>query len=590
VCSLRAITVVLVLGALPGCDDAPTLAKDTNADASTQAPVAAAFAELPADRGLTFTHFSGTTGDYLFPEILGSGVALLDYDGDDDLDVYFVQGELFDPDKTMADTLFPLPAGQPPGNRLLRNELQPSGELRFTDVSDEAGVGLVAYGMGVAVGDIDNDGDPDLYVTNFGDNVLYRNNGDGSFSDVTGEANANAPNWSTSAAFFDLENDGDLDLYVTAYVNYTLAIDTHCTSANGNRDYCGPQNYQNARDYLLRNDGSGRFDDVSDEYGVGEARGPGLGVAAADFDGDGFTDLFVANDGEANFVWMNRAGERFEEMGLMSGTAYNRDGSPEASMGVSAGDFDGDGDEDLFMTHLINETNTLYVNDGRGNFDDNTDRSGLGSASKAYTGFGTAWFDYDNDGWLDLYIANGDVKIEEQRATRGNYAFDQPNQLFGNLDGKRFRELRAAGGPATARSEISRGLALGDLDRDGGVDMIVTNNSGPARAYMNLVAANNAWIGLRLVGGPSNRSAYGARVRVEDAAGAVRWRRVHSDGSYLSASDSALTVGLGQAQGMVTIGVVWPSGQREQWTALAARRHHVVTQGDGEPWPDAATP
>ncbi|MFK7887479.1 MAG: FG-GAP repeat domain-containing protein, partial [Gammaproteobacteria bacterium] len=523
VASIQRLGLGCVLLSFAACTpEAPSV---TQAPAPATDRVAPAFAERAAETELIFEHFSGTTGDYLFAEILGSGVALLDYDADGDLDVYLVQGQLFDASKSIDDALFPPPAEQSPGNRLFQNQLVQTGTLTFVDVTERAGVGHTAYGMGVATGDIDNDGDIDMYVTNYGDNVLYRNNGDGTFSDVTRAANANAPNWSMSASFFDLENDGDLDLYVVAYVNYSLDIDIRCTSANGNRDYCGPQNYQNARDYLLRNDGRGNFEDVSDAFGVADVRGPGLGVTAADFNLDGFTDLFVANDGEANFVWMNDAGQRFEEMGLMSGTAYNRDGSPEASMGVSAGDFDGDGDEDLFMTHLINETNTLYVNDGEANFDDITDRFGLGAGSKAYTGFGTAWFDYNNDGWLDLYIVNGDVKIEEQRASSGTYAFDQPNQLFRNAAGKRFDEIRVADDPATALSDISRGVAFGDIDNNGSTDMVVSNNSGSARLLINRVPSDNAWVGLRLVGSQSPRSADGARVAITDKAGVTRWRR-----------------------------------------------------------------
>ncbi|MEO1576189.1 MAG: CRTAC1 family protein, partial [Pseudomonadota bacterium] len=248
--------------------------------------------------------------------------------------------------------------------------------------------------------------------------------------------------------------------------------------------------------------------------------------------------------------------------------------------------FDGDGDEDLFMTHLVNETNTLYVNDGQGNFDDTTDRIGLGSGSKAFTGFGTAWFDPDNDGWLDLFVANGDVKIEEQRASRGPYAFDQPNQLFLNRDGRRFEVWQPADDPATALSEISRGVAFGDVDRDGDVDMLVTNNSGPVRLLLNDTEPRHAWLGLRLVGTESPRSADGARVRIEDDLGVVRWRRVHSDGSYLSASDREILVGLADATAVTDLRVLWPSGRREQFTVTGGVRQRVtLTEGTGAPWP-----
>jgi hypothetical protein len=585
--------VVLVMAVAIGCDRGATdfgepAPSDDLIQQESELDAEPLFADLSTTVGMDQQHFSGTTGDFLFAEILGSGVALFDYDNDGDLDIYLVQGKLLDPEKQLSDCLFPPPEGQPDGNRLYRNELVPTGSMRFVDVTAQSGAGSVAYGMGVAVGDYDNDGDDDLYLTNLNDNQMLRNDGDGTFSDVTSESATNVATWSTSASFFDYDNDGDLDLYVVDYCGYSLETNQRCTSASGNLDYCGPQNYQSLQDHLFRNEGDGTFRDVSEEMSIAKVRGPGLGVACADFDGNGWTDVFVANDGEANFVWMNEGGEQFSEMGLMSGTAYNRDGSAEASMGVTAGDYDGDGDEDLFMTHLINETNTLYRNDGSGQFTDVTDGAGLGFGSRGMTGFGSAWFDYDNDGWLDLYIGNGDVKVEEMRADDSDYPFDQPNQLYKNLGEGKFIEIKAAGGPATQLSEISRGVAFGDLDNDGDTDFVVTNNSGVARLFANLNGSTNNWLQLRLVGEKSNRNAYGARVILFRDGLEPLWRRVHTDGSYLSASDPRVLFGLGASTEIGRVAVIWPSGRQEQWTDLEANQQFEIVEGTGKPWERAA--
>ena len=318
--------------------------------------------------GLDFQHVTGGTGEFYFPEIAGAGVALIDYDGDGDLDVYLLQGNVLEPAKRLGDALFPPTEGYPPGNRLFRNESIPGGELTFVDVTAIARVGDEGYGMGTAVGDFDNDGNADLYVTNFGANVLYRNNGDETFSDVIAWAGVDDPRWSTSAAFLDYDGDGDLDLLVVNYVGFTLNGNKECFIVTGGRDYCGPQTYHAVPDRLFRNEGEGKFSDATGEAGIGAAFGPGLGVSTADFNGDGWPDIYVANDGAANQLWINRGDGRFEDVALMAGAAYNDKGAAEAGMGVSAGDFDADGDMDLFLTHLIEETNTLYRNDGGGLF------------------------------------------------------------------------------------------------------------------------------------------------------------------------------------------------------------------------------
>ena len=380
-------------------------------------------------------------------------------------------------------------------------------------------------------------------MTGFGDNYLFRNNGNGTFSDITEATGSNDPRWSTSATFFDMDHDGDLDLYVANYVRFSLGNNIRCTLSAGQRDYCTPETFPSHRDSLFRNDGFGRYSDVSAAAGIAAKSGPGLGVLAADFNGDGHNDLYVANDKKANFFWLNDGKGRFTESALMAGAAYNRAGTPEASMGVTAADFDGDGDEDLFMTHLSAETNTLYLNDGTGQFDDATDRYGLGGESLPYTGFGATFFDVNNDSLLDLFVANGAVLAESSQAGSA-WPYRQKNQLFVN-DGAKFSDASAMAGKAMQVSEVSRGAAIGDIDNDGDLDVLVTNNSGPARLLLNQAGGDAPWLRVRLVGGASARDPVGARVAILNADGAMLWRRAHRDGSYLSASDLRVHFGLG---------------------------------------------
>jgi hypothetical protein len=540
------------------------------------------FRDVAVLSGLRWNHFTGATGQYYFPENTGPGVALLDYDRDGDLDIYVLQGIKLDPNAD-AKALFPKPQEQHDGHRLFRNDLVPSGTLSFVDITDDAGVGYKAYGMGVAVGDYDNDGDPDIYVTHFGSNVLYRNEGDGTFKDVTAEAGVDDSRWSTSASFFDYDSDGDLDLFVANYVNFSLTTHRSCTiPASGHRDYCGPSSYRPVPDRLFRNDGDS-FSDVTLAAGLSLAYGPGLRTISADFNRDGRADLYVANDGQANQLWINEGQGNFRDDSLMAGAAFNMNGAAEASMGVTAGDVDGDGDEDLFMTHLDGETNTLYLNRGDGSFHDVTNTFGLAAASVSYTGFGSRWFDFDNDGYLDLFIANGAVRIDRRR--EGDpYPYGQPNQLFRNSATGHFIDLSVVAGPGLGRTRVSRGAAFGDVDNDGDVDIVVTNNNGPLELLLNEIGTRNNWLSVSLQGTESNRDAAGARLAVLRRGQPPLWRRAHTDGSYLSASDPRIHVGLGAESRIEAVGVEWPNGRRELWKGIQANTQIVLVEGSGDPW------
>lgn len=537
------------------------------------------FHEIASERGLDFSHVTGATGAFFLPEIMGPGVALFDYDGDGDLDVYLLQGRRLDPDKSEKDLLFSLPVGYRPGNRLFRNDLIPDGSLSFTDVTEAAGVGHMGYGMGVAVGDYDNDGDLDLYVTNFGPNVLYRNNDDGTFSDVTETASVDDPRWSTSAAFVDYDRDGDLDLILTNYVDFTIKGNKDCYAATGEADYCTPAAYRALPDRLFRNDGRDRFTDVTHSAGISKAYGPGLGVICADFNGDGWSDIYVANDGTANLLWLNQGDGTFVEEALLCGVAHSGDGIPQGGMGVTAGDVDQDGDEDLLVTNLALEGSVLYRNDGRGFFHDATREFGLAEPSFPFTGFGAHWFDYDNDGRLDLFAVNGAVTIVS--ALRGTpYPYQQRNQLFHN-EGTMFRETTAAAGSALELREVSRGAAFGDVDNDGDIDVVISNNNGPVRLLLNEIGSRLPWLRVRLEGLRDNRFGLGARVVARRKDGAPVWRRVHTDGSYLSAGDSRVHFGFGKASEIEAIEVYWPSGMAEAWAEISINQEITLRQGTG---------
>ncbi len=549
-----------------------------SAPARLPAGPAPLFADATGAAGLDFVHFNGMTGGYVFPEMMGGGGALLDYDGDGDLDAYLVQGRRFD--GAPAAALFPPRHPEPLTDRLYRNDLAPAGDggtrARLVDVTGTAGLPPAVYGMGAATGDVDGDGDVDLYVTAFGPNRLLVNRGDGTFRDATAEAGADDPRWSVAATFFDFDRDGDLDLYVGNYLDYTLATDKVCLDAAGARDYCGPAAYLGVSDRLLANRGDGVFEDVSAASGLGARRGRGLGALAADLDGDGWPDLYVANDGEPNFLWVNRRDGTFEDRAPLAGCAVDADGRPQASMGVDAGDYDRDGDLDLFMTHLAGEANTLYRNDGELGFTDVSRAAGLAAPSLPLTGFGTGWRDFDGDGRLDLLVANGAVKTIGALARAGDpYPLHQEKLLFRGLAGGRFEEVSAVAGEVFALSEVGRGVAFGDVDNDGDVDALVVNNNGPARLLENRSGAGRRWLGAGFHGAGAVR-AVGARLAVRTSAGESQVRRIATDGSYAAAGDPRVAFGLGSEPGPVTLRVELPGERVVEWRGLAPDLHYAL--------------
>jgi hypothetical protein len=519
------------------------------------------FTEQAQAAGLDFSHSNGAAGRFLLPEIMGAGVALLDFDRDGDIDVYLVQSGS-------------LESGSNPPNRLFRNELIPSGKLHFSDVTASAGVGHTGYGMGAAVGDFDNDGYPDLYVTNFGPNVLYRNNGNGAFSDVTRTAGVDDPRWSSSAAFVDFDRDGRLDLFVANYLDYAVARNIPCTAPTGQPDYCNPSNYKGLPSRLFRNEGNGRFSDVSLTSGIGAVPGKALGVVCFDQDRDGWIDIYVANDGVANHYWRNRQG-RFTEEALLTGIALSAEGKAQAGMGVDAADIDNSGRDSIFVTNLALETNNLYRPDASGNFEDAILASGMGPASLMMTGFGARFLDFDQDGQLDLFVANGAVTtIDAQRGTP--VPFRQPSQLFRAASG-RFAEVMRL-----QPEEVSRGLAIGDLDNDGDLDAIITNNNGRVRLWRNDAPPQGTSLVLELQGTTANRQSLGARVALLRPGQPTLWRRVQTDGSFLSSSDPRVHFGFSPTPAPSEIIVEWPGGGTESFP-VPRSSPATLRQGSGRP-------
>ncbi|MFO0957006.1 MAG: FG-GAP-like repeat-containing protein [Isosphaeraceae bacterium] len=525
-----------------------------------------AFADVAESAGLAFAFDQGPSARHHLPETMSGGVGLIDYDGDGWLDVYCIQGGKFPPE----------PGGRPSADRLFRNR----GDGTFEDATESSGLAAFpgGYGHGVLVGDYDNDGHPDLFLTRWGAYALYRNRGDGTFEDATDRAGlAGYRDWPTSAAFADLDGDGDLDLYVCHYVEWNTEDPQLCYDEKKRQYvYCGPQRFRSLADHIFRNDG-GRFVDVTAEAGIVDPHGRGLGVVACDFDGDGLVDLFVSNDQSANYLFRNLGGFRFEEVGAISGVASSADGLYQASMGIACGDGDGDGLPDLVVTNFLNEGTTYYRNLGQGLFADHSNDTGLMSRTRYQLGFGIAFLDANADGWPDLAITNGHVDD-----FRPDEPWKMPSQLLLGTPRGRWSDASETAGPAWAVPRLGRGLAAGDLNNDGRVDVLILPQGQPLSYLRNDTEGGGHWLILRLEGTGSNRDAIGARVRV--VAGGRRqsaWR--FGGGSYQSAGDPRLHFGLGDATRVDEIEVAWPSGRVERHSNVGGDRAYLLREGDGPP-------
>jgi hypothetical protein len=584
---------VLTAVSLAGCRNGGNGHPPAGSATAPQSPVQEWFTDRAADAGLNVVHFNGMSGELYYSEIMAPGVGLLDYDNDGDLDVFLVQGQMLGPGKTPGQATAPPRGPLPLEGRLYRNDLavhaDGTRELRFTDVTEKSGIKARGYGMGVATGDFDNDGCIDLFLTNLGAQQLYRNNCDGTFSDVSqvlGPDQA-AGAWSVSAAFLDFDRDGWLDLFVGHYVHYSVQANIRCFLQSGAPNYCPPQVYRAQPSRLYHNNRDGTFTDVTAAAGMATEFGPTLGVSTADFNGDGWIDIYVANDGQPNQLWINQHNGTFKNTALLSGTAIGDEGKAKSSMGVDAGDVDNDGDEDLIVTTLTGQGSDVYVNDGAGVFEEQSARSGIRAPSLPFTGFGVGWFDFDNDGWLDVLTVNGAVTRDPQRP-REPFSLQQRKQLFRNLGKARFEDVTARAGSVFQLSEVGRGAAFGDLDNDGDTDVIVGNDAGPVRLLINNVGSRNHWIGLRLVGASGSapsarlgRDLLGARVGITRTDGSTLWRRARSDGSYASANDPRVLVGLGPSVDTPAVKVIWPGGRTEEFANVAVDRYTTLQEGGG---------
>jgi hypothetical protein len=526
------------------------------------------FRDRRAESGIDFRLEHSPTDQKFLIETMTGGCAFLDYDGDGLLDVFLVNGAAIG-----------LEPGKPPRidkseprywNRLYRN----LGGGRFEDVTERAGVRGKGFGLGVAVGDYDNDGFPDLYITNYEQNQLLHNEGNGTFKDVTMPARVAGGGFSTSAAFFDYNRDGLLDLFVCRYLDWSLEKSKYCESEKI-RDYCSPRDFRAVQNLLFRNNGDGTFADVSKEMGIALASGKGLGIALNDLDRDGWPDIYVANDQFPSFLFHNRQGKSFDQIGLRSATALNENGSTFAGMGVDFADYDNDGWPDIFVTALSLEGYVLFRNNHDGTFDDVSEKSGVKQASRYLGGWGTKLLDFDNDGWRDLFVANGHV-MPGIHSVFGTLSYYQPMLMLKN-DGARFHDVSSGMGPAFRQLLAARGAAFGDFDNDGDIDILVQVLGKPPLLLENLKGNQHHWTGLQLVGTASNRDAIGATVKVLDSKGGAHWFFVSRASSYLSSSDPRIVVGLGDSS-LAAVEITWPSGLKQNVKRIAAGRYNRVVE------------
>ncbi|MCA9197175.1 MAG: CRTAC1 family protein [Planctomycetales bacterium] len=542
-----------------GCNREPGSGESTPA---TGAPSSTTpwFTDVTRESKLNFSHVRNTNVKFWLPEITGGGGGWIDFDNDGDSDLYLVQSGELNPAKP-----------NPHANQLWEN----LGNGTFQDVTDQAGVGDHGYGMGLAVGDYNGDGWEDLYVTNVGPNVLYRNNADGTFTDVTAEAKVDVSAWSSSAMFVDYDDDGDLDLFVANYIRWSPASEVACFNGRKEPDYCAPAGYNAPTvDRLFRNDANGSFTDVTESAGLSAAFGNGLGVAAADFNLDGRLDFYVANDGNPNQLWIQNENHQFTDQALLSGCAVNRSGAAEAGMGVAPVDLDHDGDCDLFMTHLMDESNTLYMNQN-GVFDDASAASGLAAPSLQFTGFGMGFHDFNHDGRLDLFVANGRV-THALNPLSDDDTFAEPNQLFSSQADGTFQEVMPRGGLGHELIETSRAAAFADYDLDGDVDIMVVNSGGTVRLLRNDAGAQGDWIRFRILNA-SGHDAVGARVCLTTNKRTC-FRIVQRAYSYLASNEPEVDFGLEQGETVTDVTVIWPNLTEQSFGSKTTGQRHRLVQ------------
>ncbi|HET8550494.1 MAG TPA: CRTAC1 family protein [Bryobacteraceae bacterium] len=514
------------------------------------------FTDATAAAGIRFTHNSGRTGKKWLPETMGAGCAFFDADGDGW------------PDILLLNSRDLIPRGRRSVSALYRNNRNGT----FTDITAGSGLDLEMYAFGVAAADYDNDGREDLYVTALEGDRLFHNEGNGRFRDVTKVSGIRNANFGTSAAWLDYDKDGRADLFVANYVQWSPENDLWCSLDGATKSYCTPESYKGTSSKLYRNLGSGRFDDVTDRVGLGDKTSKSLGVATFDFDNDGWPDLFVANDTQPNKLYRNNGNGTFSEIGVSAGVAFGEDGVARGAMGTDAADYDRSGRQHLLVGNFSNQMLGLYHNEGRGLFVDEAPRSPVGRNSLLSLAFGVFFFDYDLDGLLDIFAANGHID-EEIGRVQPKIQFRQPPLLFRNTGSGRFSDVSRAVGAVFQRPVVARGAACADYDRDGDLDVLITTNHGPACLFRNDGADRNQWLRVKLTGSKSNRSALGAVVKVDGQS-----QTVHSGSSYCSQSDLALTFGLGSRTTASAVEVVWPSGTRQRFTNIPANRHYTIEE------------
>lgn len=528
---------------------------------STECAEAEIFRDVTDSSNLDFVHQNGERGSLWLVEILGPGVAVLDVDDDGLLDIWAIQGG-------------PLGNrhGSLPSDQVFKNITNADG-LQFQRLTGRAAVHATGYGMGIATGDIDRDGDVDVFLANFGKNELWINRGDGSFDEMSQENGLAGDEWSVAGSFVDVNGDGTLDLYVVNYVEFTVATHQECLGISLRPDYCAPTAYEPTPDRLYVNMGGGKFQDESTSANIHSNAGGGLGVISADFDNDGLMDLYVANDPTENYLWRNLGLGRFKEIALVTGSAVNGDGKSEASMGIDARDFDQDCDIDLFLTNLTAETNTLFRNSGKGWFIDGTNLAKLGASSYPFTGFGTGWIDVDLDGDLDIFAANGAVSlIANEDRSSDELPLGQRNQLWLNDGEGQFIEV--LDDEIVVAEETSRGVAFADLDNDGDPDILVANNGGPLRVFENVKGSSNNWIGITV----KDQGSYSYHAKISIVGESCRSRIVRTDGSYASANDPRVVFGLGTMANEPRISITWSDGETKTFGPLAINKYHVLAR------------